>query len=80
MITQLFALKLAQYAYLSKALGHLPILLLDDIFEKLDQSRMEALLRIIQGKDFGQVILTDTHPERIREAFGTETEVGFIYL
>jgi DNA replication and repair protein RecF len=76
----LFALKLAQYAYLSKALGHLPILLLDDIFEKLDQSRMEALLRIIRGEGFGQVILTDTHPERIKEAFGKETEVGFIYL
>jgi DNA replication and repair protein RecF len=76
----LFALKLAQYAYLSKALGHLPVLLLDDIFEKLDQNRMEALLRIIRGNDFGQVILTDTHPERIRQAFGTEAEVGFIHL
>ena len=76
----LFALKLAQYAFLSKALGHLPILLLDDIFEKLDQSRMEALLRIIRGEGFGQVILTDTHPERIKQAFGIETEVGFIYL
>ena len=76
----LFALKLAQYAYLSKAQGHLPILLLDDIFEKLDQNRMEALLRIIRGKDFGQVILTDTHPERIKQAFGEGTEVGFIHL
>lgn len=76
----LFALKLAQYTYLSKTLGHLPILLLDDIFEKLDQNRMEALLRIIRGEGFGQVILTDTHPERIRQAFGAEAEVGFIYL
>jgi len=76
----LFALKLAQYAYLSKALGHLPILLLDDIFEKLDQNRMEALLRIIRGEGFGQVILTDTHPERIKQAFGGGAEVGFIYL
>jgi len=76
----LFALKLAQYAYLSKVLGHLPILLLDDIFEKLDQSRMEALLKIIRGEGFGQVILTDTHPDRIRQAFGEGAEVGFIYL
>lgn len=76
----LFALKLAQYGYLSKALGHLPILLLDDIFEKLDQNRMEALLRIIRGADFGQVILTDTHAERIKQAFGKEAEPGFIYL
>jgi len=76
----LFALKLAQYAYLSKIQGHLPILLLDDIFEKLDQSRMEALLRIIRGEGFGQVILTDTHPERIKQAFGERAEVGFINL
>jgi DNA replication and repair protein RecF len=76
----LFALKLAQYAYLSKILGHLPILLLDDIFEKLDQNRMEALLRIIRAAGFGQVILTDTHPERIRQAFGEGADVGFIYL
>ncbi len=76
----LFALKLAQYAYLSNSQGYLPILLLDDIFEKLDQNRMEALLRIIRGEGFGQVILTDTHPERIKQAFGAGTEVGFIYL
>lgn len=76
----LFALKLAQYAYLSKALGHLPILLLDDIFEKLDQSRMESLLRIIQAPGFGQVILTDTHAERIKQAFGTNSNLSFIAL
>lgn len=76
----LFAMKLAQYTYLSKTLGHLPILLLDDIFEKLDQNRMESLLRIIQTQDFGQVILSDTHPERIRQAFGQNAEIGFIYL
>lgn len=76
----LFALKLAQYAYLSKALGHLPILLLDDIFEKLDQSRMEALLRIIRSHDFGQVILTDTHAERIKQAFGETADIAFIHL
>ena len=76
----LFALKLGQYAYLSKAMGHLPILLLDDIFEKLDQQRMEALLRIIRHKNFGQVILTDTHPERVKQAFGEEAEMGFVEL
>ncbi len=76
----LFALKLAQYAYLSQYMGHLPILLLDDIFEKLDQDRMEALLRIIQGPAFGQVILTDTHALRVQDAFGNEVELGFIRL
>lgn len=76
----LFASKLAQYAYLTKELNHFPILLLDDIFEKLDQNRMEALLRIIRGKDFGQVILTDTHAERIVQAFGAETSIEIIKL
>jgi DNA replication and repair protein RecF len=76
----LFAMKLAQYAYLSTEQGHLPILLLDDIFEKLDQHRMEALLRIISGPDFGQVLLTDTHEGRVKEAFGEGAEVGFVRL
>lgn len=76
----LFALKLAQYAYLSAQQGHLPILLLDDIFEKLDQNRMEALLNIIKGDEFGQVILTDTHEDRVRAAFGKETDIVSIQL
>lgn len=76
----LFAMKLAQYAWLRSQLGHTPILLLDDIFEKLDQQRMEALLRLISTDDFGQVILTDTHPDRVKAAFGDSRELGFIYL
>ena len=76
----LFALKLAQYAYLAQQLGFRPLLLLDDIFEKLDQQRIEALLRIIRGDDFGQVLLTDTHEARVRAAFGEEWEIGFVGL
>lgn len=76
----LFALKLAQYEYISQALSSTPILLLDDIFEKLDQQRMEALLRIISSPQFGQVILTDTHEARVRAAFGEGKEIGFIKL
>lgn len=76
----LFALKLAQYAYISMQLGKLPILLLDDVFEKLDQNRMEALLSIIRGPAFGQVLLTDTHAERVRSAFGPEVRIGEIHL
>lgn len=76
----LFAMKLAQYTYLNNVQGHKPILLLDDIFEKLDQNRMEALLRIIRGDGFGQVILTDTHAGRVVEAFGGRDGIGFIEL
>ena len=73
-------LKLAQYKYLSGILGFKPILLLDDVFEKLDQQRMEALLRIIRGADFGQVILTDTHEERVKNAFGDDAVISVIQL
>ncbi len=76
----LFALKLAQYTYLSKELGYLPILLLDDVFEKLDQQRIEALLTIIRAADFGQVIITDTHAERVRKAFDGAGAIGYIEL
>lgn len=76
----LFALKLAQYNYLDSRLRQHPILLLDDIFEKLDQSRMEALLGIIQGADFGQVILTDTHARRVHDAFGDDVSLNSIAL
>jgi DNA replication and repair protein RecF len=76
----LFAMKLAQYAYLHQQQGHKPILLLDDIFEKLDQNRMEALLRIIRTEAFGQVILTDTHADRVEQAFGGPDGIGFIPL
>ncbi len=76
----LFALKLAQYAFLSKEMGHLPILLLDDVFEKLDQQRIEALLSIIRAPGFGQVLLTDTHEDRIRLAFGEGADIEFVRL
>ncbi|MBL7718140.1 MAG: DNA replication/repair protein RecF [Flavipsychrobacter sp.] len=76
----LFAMKLAQYTYLHQVQRHKPILLLDDIFEKLDQSRMEALLRIIRGPAFGQVILTDTHAGRVEQAFGGREGIEFIEL
>lgn len=74
----LFALKLAQYSYLEEEQGGKPILLLDDIFEKLDNNRIKALLHII--KDFGQVFLTDTDRDRVHEALGEGKEVGFIEL
>jgi DNA replication and repair protein RecF len=74
----LFALKLAQFSYINKKLGITPILLLDDIFEKLDQQRMEALLAIIRGPEFGQVLLTDTHMERAKLAFGSYKNIDFI--
>jgi DNA replication and repair protein RecF len=62
----LFALQLAEYETLKDAKGFPPLLLLDDVFEKLDQKRMRNLLDRVCLQDNGQVFITDTHPERIR--------------
>lgn len=63
--TFVLALKLAQYDLLKEEKKELPLLLLDDIFDKLDRSRVENLLEYIQQHDFGQVFITDTDPDRI---------------
>lgn len=76
----LFSLKLAQFEYLKCKMNNSPILLLDDVFEKLDQQRMEALLHIIRNPIFGQVILTDTHENRVLEAFGYSNQIAVIRL
>lgn len=62
----LFALKLAEWAYLNNKIGIPPILLLDDVFEKLDESRMAHLLEQVCSNEFGQVFITDTHADRIK--------------
>lgn len=62
----LFALRLAEYETLKEAKGFAPLLLLDDVFEKLDEQRMHNLLDKVCLQDNGQVFITDTHPERIR--------------
>jgi DNA replication and repair protein RecF len=58
------ALKLAVFDALKEALGIKPILLLDDIFDKLDAQRVEGLIRLVNEHHFGQIFITDTHPER----------------
>lgn len=66
--SMLFALKLAEFDFLKNNVGFEPILLLDDVFEKLDQNRLEKLLEWVCKKNKGQVFLTDTHQERITKA------------
>jgi DNA replication and repair protein RecF len=58
------ALRLAQFELLSQEKEVKPILLLDDIFDKLDDRRIQKLLEMINGEHFGQVFLTDARPER----------------
>ena len=66
--SMLFALKLASFNALKLHFGYEPILLLDDIFEKLDQDRLSRLLDWVCIQNNGQVILTDTHHERVNDA------------
>lgn len=65
----LIALKLAQYTYLKQQKGFEPILLLDDIFDKLDDLRTKKLMQKVSDHDFGQIFITDTSAERIRKIF-----------
>jgi DNA replication and repair protein RecF len=65
----LFALKLAEFELLKENKGFAPLLLLDDVFEKLDDNRMQQLLHWVCNENEGQVFITDTHKERLQEAF-----------
>lgn len=64
----LFSLKLAEFQTLKQHFGFEPILLLDDIFEKLDRERLNRLLSWVCQLNNGQVILTDTHYDRVQVA------------
>ncbi len=65
----LIAIKLAQFEYIKNKKGIKPILLLDDVFDKLDQSRVSRLMTLVSEDTFGQIFVTDTHQERIENIF-----------
>jgi len=65
----LIALKLAQYSYLQKFKGFKPLLLLDDIFDKLDDLRVKKLMEMVSHHDFGQIFITDTGKQRVLSVF-----------
>ena len=60
----LIALKLAQFEFVKKQSGEKPILLLDDIFDKLDETRVSKIVEMVNQEEFGQLFISDTHPER----------------
>jgi DNA replication and repair protein RecF len=72
----LFALKLAEWQILKQQKGYTPILLLDDVFEKLDENRMYQLLHWVCTESDGQVFITDTHIQRLKEQL-TQTNTPF---
>ncbi|WP_407481689.1 DNA replication/repair protein RecF [Elizabethkingia meningoseptica] len=62
--TFLISLKLAQMQMIKDITGKSPILLLDDIFDKLDDNRVSQLIALVNKENFGQIFITDTHKER----------------
>jgi DNA replication and repair protein RecF len=64
--TFVLALKLAQFRFLKQmAAKTTPLLLLDDIFDKLDAQRVEQIVKLVAGEDFGQIFITDTNREHL---------------
>ena len=61
----LLAMKLAQFRFVREIYGQIPILLLDDVFDKLDMQRVEDLLALVSTLDFGQIFLTDSNKVRL---------------
>lgn len=63
----LVALKLAEYTLLARHSGCKPILLLDDLFDKLDMRRVSQLLKLTRGEGFGQILITDCNKHRLQQ-------------
>jgi DNA replication and repair protein RecF len=69
--TYLIALKLAQFAFLAARGKTKPILLLDDIFDKLDAGRVEQIIQLVSGEQFGQIFITDTNRKYLDRILST---------
>ena len=79
--TYLVALKLAQFDFLKRTGRAVPLLLLDDIFDKLDASRVEQIVKLVAGDNFGQIFITDTnreHLDRILYKVGSDYKMFFV--
>ncbi len=64
----LIALKLAQFDFIKAQSGVNPILLLDDIFDKLDEQRVAQIIKLVDNENFGQLFISDTHADRTENA------------
>ena len=63
------AIKLAEYSFLKKVKGFEPIVILDDVFDKLDKMRVQKLVSLLFNDSFGQVFISDTDKERVEKIF-----------
>ena len=64
----LIALKLAQFDFIKEQSGETPLLLLDDIFDKLDEQRVAQIIKLVNDENFGQLFISDTHADRTEKA------------
>jgi DNA replication and repair protein RecF len=72
----LLAVKLAQFEFVKQHRGVIPILMLDDIHDKLDEQRVKRLIELVNSNDFGQVFITDTNKEQVQKLFkGIDAEL-----
>tara|TARA_A100001011_G_scaffold92124_2_gene96839 strand:- start:39494 stop:40576 length:1083 start_codon:yes stop_codon:yes gene_type:complete len=71
--TFLIALKMAQFDFIKKKSGMNPIVLLDDIFDKLDQDRVSQTIQLFDNENLGQIFISDTHEDRIKTALEMTT-------
>ena len=70
--TYVIALKLAQFEFLKRTASQTtPLLLLDDIFDKLDSHRVEQIVRLVSGDNFGQIFITDTNRDHLDQILST---------
>lgn len=75
----LISLKLAQINRIKELTGKSPILLLDDIFDKLDDTRVSQLIELVNKESFGQIFITDTHKERTENVVRRISEESKIF-
>ena len=78
--TYLLALKLAQYEFIKHKKGISPLLLLDDIHDKLDAQRLAKLIDLVSTPGFGQIFITDTDTERMKKLFNLNTAGKKIFI
>lgn len=79
--TFIVALRMAQYDFIRSQTEEKPILMMDDIFDKLDSQRILRLLELLSDDArFGQVILTDAHPDQIKNQFSDHSQVKFFEI
>ncbi|MCU7614022.1 DNA replication/repair protein RecF [Chryseobacterium sp. GMJ5] len=75
----LISLKLAQMSLIKELTGKTPVLLLDDIFDKLDDTRVAQLIKLVNQENFGQIFITDTHRERTENVVKKINEESIIF-